>query len=873
MSDHPLVAAARKGRVQDVQQLLDDGLDPDVAISPLDAGEQKAAKWVLSQAGVEAAAEMLGRVADVTPLMAAAEEGHVEVVEALLAAGADVNAVDAFKRTAIMIAIRWKQESIALRLLAAGADANGKDADGEPVLTQAIEAKLWTLAHALLDAGAATQPKGKGSCMPLAAAARRVESGSSVLMQLLDAGAKPDGSQFLANVVERHHVDVLRRVLRDFPQLVSYASPDQLLELAAKRRDVEVINTLVEAGLRPSNSREERSSSPLNGVIIGPDRSSVDFYAPEHVDDPREIGCLEALVKAGADVNCCPMNGSLPLNWAIFFCRGQLCRWLLDHGADPNAVENGKSLVDYVQKRLAETNPTHRHNDEERTELMRQRDELERILGMLVEAGGKPADTSAAKQEPSSSSSPPASRLEESLSIPATPVAKRRGVCTDGFSKAEQIMIRASLDDIGKALKKDKKIERIECDAADQLQDVPLSVGDVMALVKLKGHEWIYVAGGRRPKDESPMKAWSRALKSPVLHAGEQSTAGVVYYVLYDQGKCVEAFESDGVWFRGGVEIDPEVQDESDRMIGTTFTSLRRDTESVDWSAYESEYEFLDAFLREENAYLTFFSFWLAGKNGLLSAYHPDEALPKAIERVDLVFYKPTPRQLAAAAQPDPKDDALLQAVKAGDVDAVCTAIAADADVNALPPSTSSSYLIIAVQNAAFSNKAENLAIVDALLAAGADPNFGGEDPALCSIAHWAGVTSIPLRAMQKLIEAGANINVQQFNREPNPFLPDGNTPLMIVARSAQLNYVKLLLKQGADAALKTSSGKTALDGAINWLREVKKDRLKDVPAFTDETKLATAQATVDLLEAATSGTLDLESLPSIKDLIAAESG
>ena len=69
MSEHPLVTAARKGKVQDVQQLIAEGFDANVAIAPLDANEQKAAKWVLTQAGVESAAEMLGRVADVTPLL------------------------------------------------------------------------------------------------------------------------------------------------------------------------------------------------------------------------------------------------------------------------------------------------------------------------------------------------------------------------------------------------------------------------------------------------------------------------------------------------------------------------------------------------------------------------------------------------------------------------------------------------------------------------------------------------------------------------------------------------------------------------------------------------------------------------------------
>lgn len=188
------------------------------------------------------------------------------------------------------------------------------------------------------------------------------------------------------------------------------------------------------------------------------------------------------------------------------------------------------------------------------------------------------------------------------------------------------------------------------------------------------------------------MKAWSKACQAPVLYAGEQSTPGVVYYWLYDRGQCVEAFESDGQWFRGGVEIDPDLQDESERMHGTTFTSLLREAEGVDWSEYESEWEFLDRFLREQDAYLTFVwaGFERKGTKLRLTSYHEDEATVASIERVDIAFYKPTASQSRAAERKPPEEDPLLQAIKAGDIDAAKAAIAAGANVNEPPRNTSS---------------------------------------------------------------------------------------------------------------------------------------------------------------------------------------
>jgi hypothetical protein len=93
----------------------------------------------------------------------------------------------------------------------------------------------------------------------------------------------------------------------------------------------------------------------------------------------------------------------------------------------------------------------------------------------------------------------------------------------------------------------------------------------------------------------------------------------------------------------------------------------------------------------------------------------------------------------------------------------------------------------------------------------------------------------------------------------------------MITAKSAKLNFVKLLLKHGADPLAKDDAGRTALEYASNWLREVKKDRLKEVPSFTDETYESTAKATVELLEVASEGKLNVATLPSFEELVAAE--
>jgi ankyrin repeat protein len=868
MSDLPLIQAAKKGDLQKIRQLLADGHDVNERVQPLTEKGMKAAKWIYNESSIDTAADMMGSMIDVTPLMVAAEEGHDEIVEALLDAGADVNAEDSLKRTAMMIAIRWKQEAIASRLLDAGADPNAKDRSGDPVLSQAIEAQLWTLAHALLDAGANPQPRGKSDYLPLAAASRRGGPAAAPLFhRLLDSGAKPAGSRFLANVVECQQVDVVQRVLQEFPDLASQSSHDWLLELAAKRRDMELILSLLDSDIRPTNG--PGGPSPLAGVILGPDRSSAELFTSEHINDPREIACLEALIAGGADVDHLDKRKFVPLGWTILLCRSELCRCLLKHGANRNVNDKGGSLVDYVQTKIEEHRARDYHTAEEQQEQQRRQSELKKILTMLSDHGGVPATQFDGSKTASPQRERPPTRLMQSLDYPTKSVAERRGVCDDGFSKAEQIMVRADIDKIANMFTKDKKFERVERNVFGRLVELREPIGGAVTLVKLKGQDWVYVVGVRHIRGDSPMKAWSKTLKSPVLRAGEQSTAGVVYYWLYDRGERVETFESDGQWFRGGIEIDPEVQDASERMTGTDFSSLRRDSAGVDWSAFESEYEFLDSFLRSENAYLTFFDAYFPGKGKpfLFSAYHKDEMDAAAVERVDLAYYKPTTQQIVAASQPDPKDDPLLQAIKAGDEAAVVTALQAGADVNALPPASDSSYLVIAIGHA-FCGHSDR--IIELLLEAGADPNFGGHDPALCRVANWSGSDLLIMRVMQRLIEAGADVNARGREREPNPFLPSGETPLMIVARSAKLNYVKLLLRYDADASITNSAGQTALYYAEIWLRAVRSGRLKDVPHYSEDDE-AQARATVELLESIAEGTFDPASLPPIDEIIAAE--
>ncbi|MCA9165794.1 MAG: ankyrin repeat domain-containing protein, partial [Planctomycetales bacterium] len=367
------------------------------------------------------------------------------------------------------------------------------------------------------------------------------------------------------------------------------------------------------------------------------------------------------------------------------------------------------------------------------------------------------------------------------------------------------------------------------------------------------------------------MQAWSKKLKSPVLRAGEQNTACVVYYWLYENGDCAEVFESDGQWFRGGVEIDPEIQDESKRMQGTSFSSLRREPEDVDWSAYESEWQFVDEFFRSEDAYLTFLWAGFSDDGKLkLNSYHDDETAAENIERVDVAFYQPTAMQKRAAETPPPtpEEDALLEAIKAGDEDGVDAAIAAGADIHKRFTTGQGTYLETAVKHAVW---CKSEAIVEKLLRAGADPNVSGPEPILASLTLHAGTTIIDIRIINLLLNAGAEIDARQTDKALNPFAPGGRTALAVASSLGTLNGVRLLLKSGASTAIRDDAGKTALELATAHLRVVKKWSLKPSPPDDIKQRIADAQEVVDLLEAIEAGRIDVASLPEPDEIIADE--
>lgn len=155
---------------------------------------------------------------------------------------------------------------------------------------------------------------------------------------------------------------------------------------------------------------------------------------------------------------------------------------------------------------------------------------------------------------------------------------------------------------------------------------------------------------------------------------------------------------------------------------------------------------------------------------------------------------------LATAASNVASADALSDAVRAADQQAVVELIEAGADVNAADPLGTTPLMWAARYGDAF--------VVDSLIRAGADPtaeNVFGVTP----MAEAASIGSVSV--IRRLLDAGVD------PESPNP---EGETALMLVARTGRLDAAELLLAAGADVnARERWAGQTALMWAVAQLQ------------------------------------------------------
>jgi ankyrin repeat protein/mono/diheme cytochrome c family protein len=236
-----------------------------------------------------------------TALMHSAYCGSVELMEALLEAGADVNARNRRNATALHWAI--SDPAKMKRLLMKGADVNAKSVDGRTALHAAAMLPMGApVVRLLLEVGADVDSRSIVGQTPLFAA---VGASVETTRLLLDKGANPNA--------------------------VSQTGATPLMSV----RNSDVVSLLVARGADAA-ARSKRGETALADAASRGD-----------------LAAVKLLLDKGADVNAVDYRGYTPLLQAVQYDRDSpdIVKLLLERGANVHAVAEGQTALTIAARR------------------------------------------------------------------------------------------------------------------------------------------------------------------------------------------------------------------------------------------------------------------------------------------------------------------------------------------------------------------------------------------------------------------------------------------------------------------------------------------------------------------------------------------
>lgn len=235
-------------------------------------------------------------------LVAAARQGQIDVVRALLKQKADVNTPQQDGTTALHWAVERNHEEMVTLLVGAGANANAANSFGVTPLSLACRNGDATIVSILLRSGANPATALRTGETPLMTAARtgRVEAVKVLIEAGADLKAKEPtaGQTALMWAIAEGHTDVVR-VLIDAGADVRGASTRGFTPLlfAARNGDVATTRVLLAAGVDVNETSRDGTSALMIATI----RSQLTY--------------AKFLLDLGADPNQGP--GFAPLHWVV----------------------------------------------------------------------------------------------------------------------------------------------------------------------------------------------------------------------------------------------------------------------------------------------------------------------------------------------------------------------------------------------------------------------------------------------------------------------------------------------------------------------------------------------------------------------------
>ncbi len=343
----PVLVAATSGSAAMLEMLLDAGADPNVGLPEGETPLMRTAR-----AGrVDAVQVLLAHGADVdaregwrgqTALMWATVEGNTAVAQALSEAGADVAARSDGGFTPLLFAVRHDQQDTLRALVAAGADVNDALPGGMSALAVAALNAHYDLGVWLLEQGADPNADDQGwTALHQLVWARRPNLGFNNPAPI-PTGLVSD-LEFVAALVQ-HGAGVNARETKEprgadgsgtpggYRNVLNRVGATPFL-LAAKAADIELMRALVAHGADPLVPNEDGTTALMVAAGVG-------IWAVGESPGTNEeaLQAVKLMLELGDVVTTVDANGDTALHGAVIRGSEPLVRFLVDQGADLEAV-------------------------------------------------------------------------------------------------------------------------------------------------------------------------------------------------------------------------------------------------------------------------------------------------------------------------------------------------------------------------------------------------------------------------------------------------------------------------------------------------------------------------------------------------------
>ena len=303
-----------------------------------------------------------------TALILASHNGNLAVVNALLAAGANVNHQDKNGYTALMSASDNGNLAVVNDLLAAGANVNHQDENGNTALMSASLNGNLAVVNALLANKANVDHQNNKLISALMRASRRGHL--DVVKKLLDSGANvdlqdADGKTALMWASEEGHLEIVKNLL-------AYgAVPDQVakkgwtaLMYASMNGHLDVIKTLMHDGANmlfeidgktikdiiynheKKNYRKWPTANHLIDVNIG--KNLINASKNNNITNLNDLFYNDKKETTMMDMDYQDPDGKTALMWAIENDRLNVVKLLIKHASDQLAKKIHDEIIRLV---------------------------------------------------------------------------------------------------------------------------------------------------------------------------------------------------------------------------------------------------------------------------------------------------------------------------------------------------------------------------------------------------------------------------------------------------------------------------------------------------------------------------------------------